>query len=114
MVGQHDASRTHAHGLRGAGNMSDEDTGRRTADAAHVVMLGQPVAVVPQLFRATGLVAHQSEGLRRITTLPDRGKIKNGEGNHEETCSDGMIGKEVTTTMGTTTMGWFGRCLGCI
>ena len=76
MVGQHDAPRTHAHRLRGAGNMPDEDAGRGTANAAAVVMLSHPVTVVAQLFSVTGLVTHQCESLRRVTALPDRGEIE--------------------------------------
>ena len=65
MVGQHDASRPHAHRFCDAGYMSDEDAGGGGADAAHIVVFGEPVSVVVQRFGAPGLFGHDRIGMGR-------------------------------------------------
>jgi hypothetical protein len=44
MVGQHDAARADPDAAGRSGNVANQHCGRRTGDAGHVVMLGQPVA----------------------------------------------------------------------
>jgi hypothetical protein len=48
VVRQHDATRTDAHALCRRGHMTDDDRRRRAGDAGHVVVLGEPVAVIAQ------------------------------------------------------------------
>ena len=68
---------------RRAGDVTDEDAGRGTADAAHVVMLREPVAVVAQLLRVACLIAHHVKSLRGVTALANRGQVENRNRNHE-------------------------------
>ena len=55
----------------------DHHSRRGARDARHVVMLGQPVAVVAPAFGVLGQVQHVGEGLGGVTALADGGQIKN-------------------------------------
>ena len=48
VVRQHHAAGAHAHRLRAAGDVADDDRGGRAGDPGHVVMFGHPVAPVAQ------------------------------------------------------------------
>jgi hypothetical protein len=82
MIGQHDAAGADADGRGAAGDMADDDRRGGAGDAAHVVMLGQPVAAKTQPFRVAGEVERVAEGERGIAARDDRGQVENGEGDH--------------------------------
>ena len=50
MIGQHDPARADAHCSSGCGNMADDNRRRSAGDPGHVVMFGQPVAVITRRF----------------------------------------------------------------
>ena len=83
VVGQHDAACSDPDRLGRSGDVPDQHAGRRTADPAHIVVLGQPVAVIAQFFGAAGLVAHQAERFCRVAVLADRGEIEDRERYHQ-------------------------------
>src|SRR5436305_1178157 len=56
VVGQHDPARADADALGGVGDVPDQHGRRRAGDPRHVVVLGEPVAVVAQPFRGAGEV----------------------------------------------------------
>ncbi len=69
MVGQHDAAGADADGRGAAGDVADDDRRGRAGDAAHVVVLGQPVAAIAQPLGVPGEVERVAEGERGIAAL---------------------------------------------
>ena len=82
VVGQHDAARADANG-RGAGrDMGDHHRGRRTRDARHVVMLGEPVAVVAEALGMARQIERVLQRLGDIAAFGNRREIEYGKGGH--------------------------------
>jgi hypothetical protein len=65
MVGQHHAAGAHAQRRRRLREMTDEYGRRRTGDAGHSVVLGDPQAVVAEAFHDRGEVHGRPQCLRR-------------------------------------------------
>ena len=78
VVGQHDAARADAHRLGEARHMADQHRGRGGGDALHVVMLGQPVAVIAERLGVFGQRAGIAQRLRRVGAFGHRSKVENG------------------------------------
>ena len=82
VVGQHDAAGADADGLRALRDMADEDGRRGAGDAGHVVMFGQPEAVVAERFGMAGEVERIGKRGRRGGTLGHRREVENGKRDH--------------------------------
>ena len=79
MVGKHDAAGADTYGLRRSCNMSDHDCRRGTRDPRHVVVLGQPVAVIAEPLGGTGKVHGIRQGIGRGLSLGHGGKVEKRE-----------------------------------
>src|SRR3546814_7395594 len=82
MVRQHDAARADAKGAGAAGDVSDDDGGRRAGDTRHVVVLGHPEAAVAPAFGMGGEVARVVERRARIAAFGDAGKLQDRQRGH--------------------------------
>ncbi len=82
MIGQHDAAGAHANPRRAAGHVTDHHGGGGTGDARHVVMLGEPEAVIPEPFGVSREVERVAERCGGVAAEDDRGEIEDREGNH--------------------------------
>ena len=80
-IGQHDAAGANANGLRAGTDMANQHRGRGARNAGHVVMLGQPEAVIAPRFRMLREIEHVAERLRCRAALDDGRKIEHREGN---------------------------------
>ncbi len=69
VVGQHDAAGADADGRGAGGDMADDDGGRGAGDARHVVMLGEPVAVVAEPLGMAGEIERVPQAIG-VTVLP--------------------------------------------
>ena len=76
VVGQHDAARADPNGLGAARDMADHDRGRSRGDAGHVVMLGQPKAVIALCLGMAGKVQRIGQRLGGGLAFGNRGKIE--------------------------------------
>jgi len=76
VVGQHDASCPDPHGPRRGGHMADHHCSRRTRDARHVVMLGQPVAVIAGPLGRTRQIDGRGKGIGGGLALGDGREIE--------------------------------------
>ena len=83
MIGQHDAARTDPDRLRAAGNMSNDHRGGRARDAGHVVMLGQPVAVIAPALGVLRQIEAIPERIRGGAAFDNRRQIENRERDHQ-------------------------------
>jgi hypothetical protein len=83
MIRQHDAARTHTNRRRPACEISDHDSRRSTSDAGHVVMFGEPVALVPKRFRVLREVKALAQRLAWCFSKDDRNKIEYRDRNHD-------------------------------
>ena len=81
VIGQHDAAGANANGLRAGTDMANQHRGRGARNAGHVVMLGQPEAVIAPRFRMLREIEHVAERLRCRAALDDGRKIEHREGN---------------------------------
>lgn len=79
VVRQHHSTGAHPDGLRGIGDMTDQHRGGRTADAFHVVMLGQPEAFEAQGLRMAGIGHAVSQGLSNGVALTDGSQFQQGK-----------------------------------
>ena len=77
MVREHDPARADADRLRPAGDMGDDDGGRRARDADRVVMLGQPEAPVPPTLGVLREVERVRECSSRRRSVDDRRQVEN-------------------------------------
>ena len=59
-----------------AGDVRDDDRRRRAGDAGHVVVLGQPVALVAPALGVPGEVDGVSQRARGVAALDDRREIE--------------------------------------
>ena len=82
VVREHDAARAHPDRGRPARDVADDDGGRRARDPGDVVMLGDPVAAVPETFRAAGEIERIAHGPRGTATLGDGREVEYGERGH--------------------------------
>ncbi len=82
VVGQHDPAGADADGLRRRRHCADDDRGRGAGDARHVVMLGQPVAIVTQPFGVAGQINGVGERLAHIGAFRHGGEVENGQRDH--------------------------------
>ena len=82
VVGQHDAAGADPDRRRAAGHMGDDDRRRRAGDAGHVVMLGQPVAVIAPALGVLREVERVAERLRGGAARAIGREIEDGEGRH--------------------------------
>ena len=71
MVGQHDAPGHHQDGFRALGNMADYNRGRRAGDALHVVVIGDPIAVIAGLLTVLGQGSRIVQRLSCVTAFAD-------------------------------------------
>ena len=82
MVRQHDAARTDANRRRSASEITDHDGSRGARDAGHVVMFGDPVALVTKRFRVLREIKTLAQRLAWCFTKDDRNEIEYRDGNH--------------------------------
>ena len=82
VVGEHDATRAHAHRRRGVGEMSDQHGGRRARDRSNRVVLGHPEAPVAESFGSDREFGRLAKGLGGRRAGGDRREVENREGNH--------------------------------
>jgi len=76
MVRQHDPARTDADGAGPGGDMADHDGSGGRGDARHVVMLGQPEAVIALGFGQLSEVERVFQGVCRAGAFGDGGEIE--------------------------------------
>jgi hypothetical protein len=82
MIGEHDAARAYADVFRATGYVSDNDGGGGAGDAGHVVVFGEPEAVVAPGFGVLREVDGIAEGDRGGGALGDWGEVEDGERDH--------------------------------
>jgi len=82
MIREHDAARADADGLGAAGDVPDDDGSGGAGDARHVVVFGEPEAVVAPGFRVSREIERVAQSVGGCRPLRNRRKIENGEGNH--------------------------------
>ena len=82
VVGQHDAAGADADGLGRRRHRADDDRGRGAGDARHVVVLGQPEALVAEALGVAGQVEGVGQRLRDVGALGHRGEVENGKRDH--------------------------------
>ena len=71
IVGQHDAAGADAHVVRFGGQARDQDLRRRTGQRIGCVVLGNPVAVITELFATLRERRGMGNGIRRIFAAAD-------------------------------------------
>lgn len=71
MIGQHDATGTHADGLGGSRHMADHDCRGCGRDARHVVVFCQPVALEAPALHMAGQVRTAAQSFRHRASLED-------------------------------------------
>ncbi|MNO81095.1 hypothetical protein D3C76_723210 [compost metagenome] len=79
MVGQHDATGTDADGRSATGQVTEQHSGGRAGDAVHVVVLGDPEAVVAEFFHVLRQVQRVAQGLRRAAVGTHRDQVEGGK-----------------------------------
>ena len=72
MVWQHHATRSNADGFRARCHMRNHDRGGRTGNAGHVVMFGQPVPMIAELFGMLGKCQRIMQCITGMLTSIDR------------------------------------------
>src|SRR5215204_4805209 len=82
MVGQHDPAGPHANSRRAAGEITNYDGRCCAPNAGHVVMFGNPVALVTKRFGMLREIDALVQSLARFLTQDDRNEIENRDGNH--------------------------------
>src|SRR6202020_1027290 len=78
VVRKHDASCPDPNGRRPFGDMTKHDRGRGAGDALHVMMLGDPDALIAPFLGVSGEVASVVERAPRVGVLGDANKFENG------------------------------------
>ena len=76
VVGEHDPPGPDADRRRPGRDVRDRDRGRRAGHAGHVVVLGQPEALVPPALGVPGQIDRASKGAGRVTPFDDRGQVQ--------------------------------------
>jgi hypothetical protein len=79
VVRQHHPAGAEPHLLGGGADPGDQDLGRGAGDEAAAVVLGQPVAVVPEPLRQFGEVDRVVQGPGRGRTLEHRGLVEDAD-----------------------------------
>ncbi len=82
VIGEHDPAGADPDGRRAGGDMRDGDRGRRAGDAGHVVVLGEPEAVVAPALRVLRQIDGVAKRLGGVAPLDDRRQIEDGQRNH--------------------------------
>ena len=82
MVRQHDAAGANPDRRRPSADVTDQHCGRRAGDTRHVVMLGNPEALVAPTLGVLGEIERVAERLRSGATLDDRGEVEDGQRHH--------------------------------
>src|SRR5258706_14675692 len=82
MMRQHDAAGAHANGFGAAGDVAYDNRRGGAGDARHVVMLGEPVALVTQAFRMLREFERVAQCHGRGRALGDGRKIENRKSDH--------------------------------
>src|SRR5437870_1639209 len=82
MVRQHDPAGADADRLGATRDMPDHHRCRRARNARHVVMLGEPEALVAPALDVPGEIERIGKRLRRIAALTDGSEVEHGEGDH--------------------------------
>jgi hypothetical protein len=84
VVGQHDAAGADADARRAAADVRQEHRRRRTGDARHVVVLGQPEAGVAPALDVSRQIQRVAERIGGRAPFDDRRKVQNGQrGGHD-------------------------------
>jgi two-component system, LuxR family, response regulator FixJ len=81
VIGQHDAAGPDPDAAGAAGHIADHHRGRRTGNADHVVMLGEPEAAVSEALGMTRQVEGISQGVGRARAFGNKGEIEDREGH---------------------------------
>jgi hypothetical protein len=84
VIREHDASRSNANARGARRDVSDHHRRRRTRDAWHVVMLGEPEAVVAQLLGVACQLERIAKGARCVAAGDDWREIENRERDHQK------------------------------
>jgi hypothetical protein len=79
VVRQHHAAGADPDPLSGGGERRRQHRGRRARDPRHVVVLGDPVAVIAESLGDAGEVDRVDERLGRARALADDGEIEHGD-----------------------------------
>ncbi len=82
MVRQHDPARTHTDGAGCGRHLRNHNRRGRTGDAGHVVMLGQPIAVIARLFCQTRKIDRIRQSIGGSLAFGDGRQIKDREFLH--------------------------------
>ena len=95
VVRQHDAAGTDSDRLGLVGDVPDEHRRRARRDAAHVVVLGHPVALVAPLLRVAGDVDRRGDGLTGGAAVEDGHEVEDvqlGSGGRTHESANGPRG----------------------
>ena len=79
VIRQHDAAGADANRARSTGDVPDDDGRRGAGDPGHVVMFGEPVAVVAPALRVPRQVERVAERLRGGPAFDDGRKVEHRE-----------------------------------
>jgi hypothetical protein len=90
MIGKHDAAGADADCFCAAGDVRDDDGSGGAGDAGHVVVLGEPEAVVAPGFGVLREIERVAEGVGGGGALWDGGEVQDGERDHFCLSSDLM------------------------
>jgi len=93
MIGQHDATRADADGVRAGGDMGQHHGRRRARDARHVVVFRHPNTVVAPTLRVGGEIPSIVQRAPGIGLLGDRHEFEDGERNvhRSHPCKQNLI-----------------------
>jgi hypothetical protein len=84
VIGKHDTAGAHPDALCSAGDIANHHRGRSAGDAGHVVMFGEPVAMVAPGFGVLCQIERVTERFRVISAFTDGGQIENGEAHDKK------------------------------
>jgi hypothetical protein len=78
MIRQHDAARPDPDPARAGGHVPDDHRGGGAGDAGHVVVLGEPDAVIPPALRMLGEIQRVPERVAGRGARRDRREVEHG------------------------------------
>ena len=82
VIREHDPAGADPDRRSSGGDVSDDDRSRRARHRRHVVVLGEPIAVIAPPLCMLGQVEAVPERLGGSAALDDRGEIEDGKGRH--------------------------------